>query len=136
MEIAEAPARSAVIYLEEKVTKRCIAAVAFVFLLVFAAKSPAQTTTTSLRGVIKDPSGAVIPGAKVTISNAANGQKFTATSDASGRLRLRLDSAGAATPSPPVATGFAQSEQGCATAGEPAGDGELQHDGEGGIRTW
>lgn len=84
MEIAEAPARSAVIYLEEKVTKRCIAAIAFVFLLVFAASSPAQTTTTSLRGVIKDPSGAVIPGAKVTISNAANGQKFTATSDATG----------------------------------------------------
>jgi hypothetical protein len=65
-------------------TKRCCAAIAFVFLLVFAANSPAQTTTTSLRGVIRDPSGAVIPGAKVSISNPANGQKFSATSDASG----------------------------------------------------
>ncbi|HTV83233.1 MAG TPA: TonB-dependent receptor [Acidobacteriaceae bacterium] len=65
-------------------TKRCCAAIAFVFLLVFAANSPAQTTTTSLRGVIRDPSGAVIPGAKVSIYNPANGQKFTATSDSSG----------------------------------------------------
>ena len=65
-------------------TKHCIAAVALAFLLVFAVKSVAQTTTTSLRGVIKDPSGAVIPGAKVMIADPANGQKFTATSDASG----------------------------------------------------
>ncbi len=65
-------------------TKRCFAAFAFVLLLVFATNSPAQIATTSLRGIVKDPSGAVIPGAKVTISNAANGQKFSTTSDASG----------------------------------------------------
>lgn len=65
-------------------TKRCLAAAALLLLLVFVAKSPAQIATTSLRGIVKDPSGAVIPGATVTLSNAANGQKFTATSDSAG----------------------------------------------------
>ena len=37
-----------------------------------------QTATTSLRGIIKDPSGALVPGAKITLSNSANGQVFTA----------------------------------------------------------
>lgn len=44
----------------------------------------AQTATTSLRGVIKDPSGALIPGASVVITNSANGQTLTTKSDASG----------------------------------------------------
>jgi hypothetical protein len=83
-EIAEAPSPESRIFGGRKVTRRCIAAAAFVLLLVFVANSPAQIATTSLRGVIKDPSGAVIPGAKITISNAANGQRFIATSDASG----------------------------------------------------
>lgn len=43
-----------------------------------------QTATTSLRGTIKDPSGALVPGATVTITNSANGQTFTAKADASG----------------------------------------------------
>jgi len=47
-----------------------------------------QTATTSLRGVVKDPSGAVVPGANVTITNSANGQSFRATSDASGIYQL------------------------------------------------
>jgi hypothetical protein len=43
-----------------------------------------QTATTSLRGTVKDPSGALVPGAKVTITNSANGQSLTATADAAG----------------------------------------------------
>jgi hypothetical protein len=43
-----------------------------------------QTATTSLRGVIKDPSGALVPGAAVTITNSANGQTSSVKSDASG----------------------------------------------------
>jgi hypothetical protein len=39
---------------------------------------------TSLRGTIKDPSGAVVPGATVTITDSANGTTFTATSSGSG----------------------------------------------------
>jgi hypothetical protein len=43
-----------------------------------------QTATTSLRGVIKDPSGALVPAATVTITNSANGQTLSTKSDASG----------------------------------------------------
>lgn len=65
-------------------TKRIGAALALASLFVFAAAGIAQIATTSLRGVIKDPSGAVVPGATVTLTNGANGQTFTATADAAG----------------------------------------------------
>lgn len=38
----------------------------------------------SLRGTVSDPSGAVIPGSTVTLTNKDTNQKFTATTDASG----------------------------------------------------
>ncbi len=44
-----------------------------------------QTATTSLRGAIKDPAGALVPGATVTITNGANGQTLSTKSDASGQ---------------------------------------------------
>lgn len=48
----------------------------------------AQNATTSLRGVIKDPSGAVVPGASVTLVDNANGQKIATTSKGSGDYQL------------------------------------------------
>ncbi|MGB7136060.1 MAG: TonB-dependent receptor [Acidobacteriaceae bacterium] len=51
------------------------------FLTVLAA---AQVASTSLRGVVKDPSGAVVPNAKITLTNAATGQVISATSNGSG----------------------------------------------------
>jgi hypothetical protein len=48
----------------------------------------AQNATTSLRGVIKDPSGAVVPGATITLENKAAGQKITATSKGNGDYAL------------------------------------------------
>lgn len=44
----------------------------------------AQTATTSLRGVVKDPSGALVPGAKVTLLNKATGATLSAVSNESG----------------------------------------------------
>ena len=44
----------------------------------------AQTATTSLRGVVKDPSGALVPGAKVTLVDKANGKTLSATSNNAG----------------------------------------------------
>jgi len=44
----------------------------------------AQNATTSLRGVVKDPSGAVVPGATITLLDKADGRSFTDTSKASG----------------------------------------------------
>lgn len=64
--------------------RRISAGGALVLLLAFAAIVFAQIATTSLRGVIKDPGGAVIPGAKITLTNNANGQVATATSNSEG----------------------------------------------------
>jgi hypothetical protein len=68
--------------------RRCLN-LALLFLLVgFAATSFSQNATTSLRGVIKDASGAVVPGATISISSAATGQKYIATSGGSGEYNF------------------------------------------------
>jgi hypothetical protein len=43
-----------------------------------------QNASTSLRGVIKDPAGALVPGATVTLADSANGQSYKAVSNAQG----------------------------------------------------
>ena len=43
-----------------------------------------QTATTSLRGVIKDPSGALVAGAKITLVDSTKGTSFTATAGSTG----------------------------------------------------
>ncbi len=48
----------------------------------------AQNATTSLRGVVKDPSGAVVPGATITLTAPTTGQTLTATSNGSGEYQL------------------------------------------------
>lgn len=47
-----------------------------------------QTANTSLRGVIKDPSGALVAGAKATLTNMSTGQVLSATSNAAGEYNL------------------------------------------------
>jgi hypothetical protein len=49
-----------------------------------AALSWSQTSTTSLRGTIADPKGAVVPGAEVTIVNSATGFSRTTKTDDQG----------------------------------------------------
>src|SRR4029077_15335776 len=46
----------------------------------------AQTTVAqgSIQGTVTDPSGAVVPGAKITITNKATGQIATTSSTSSG----------------------------------------------------
>jgi Carboxypeptidase regulatory-like domain len=53
-------------------------------ILSTATVSFAQTSTTSLRGVIKDPSGALVPGAKVSLVNGANGTSEVTTANNAG----------------------------------------------------
>ncbi len=43
-----------------------------------------QSATTSLRGVVKDPSGALVPGAKVALIDAANGVTLNTIADNAG----------------------------------------------------
>lgn len=44
----------------------------------------AQIATTRLHGIVKDPSGALIPGATITITNSARGTVLSTKSDAAG----------------------------------------------------
>lgn len=47
-----------------------------------------QIATTSLRGTIKDPSGALVPGANVTITDKATGKTISAVADSAGQYIL------------------------------------------------
>jgi hypothetical protein len=44
----------------------------------------AQTANTSLRGVVKDPNGALVPGAKILLADKANGRTLSATANNAG----------------------------------------------------
>ncbi|HEY5162710.1 MAG TPA: TonB-dependent receptor, partial [Terriglobales bacterium] len=72
--------------------KRAIFAVFAILLCVLLAVSiaAAQTSTTGqIAGTVKDPTGAVVPNAKLTLVSAAGGQQ-EATADAEGRFRFPL----------------------------------------------
>ncbi|HVF88385.1 MAG TPA: carboxypeptidase-like regulatory domain-containing protein, partial [Pyrinomonadaceae bacterium] len=63
------------------------ALLAFALLFMACAMSPAslaQTTSSTLRGTVKDPSGAVIPNATVTLVSARTGQERKVTSSEEG----------------------------------------------------
>ncbi len=55
---------------------------------VLVATAAAQNATTSLRGTVRDPSGAVVPGAVIQLEAKATGQHLTATASASGEYTL------------------------------------------------
>jgi Carboxypeptidase regulatory-like domain/TonB dependent receptor len=59
-----------------------------VFISFCTAASFAQIATTSLRGVVKDPTGASVPGATVTLSNGATGETLKVTSKSGGDYEL------------------------------------------------
>src|SRR5579875_3512606 len=56
--------------------------------LLVASACYAQTATTSLRGVVQDQTGAVVPGATLTLVNTAAGQTLTVTSNQQGEYQL------------------------------------------------
>jgi hypothetical protein len=60
----------------------------FAVIASFAAAASAQIATTSLRGTVKDPSGAVIPNATITLLNRAIGRTITAKSGPRGEYQL------------------------------------------------
>jgi len=60
------------------------ALIAAVICLYPGALALAQGAFTSLRGTLSDPSGAVVPGATISIHNEATGANFQQTSDATG----------------------------------------------------
>jgi len=58
-------------------------------LFLFALPVQAQLYTGSITGVIKDPSGAVVPNASVVLTDNDKGLKYSAKTDSSGRYVLR-----------------------------------------------
>lgn len=69
-------------------SKRWLAALLFVFF--FSSAAHAQLYTGSVTGVVTDPSGAVVPSAKITLVDQNKGYSFTAATDpATGRYLLR-----------------------------------------------
>jgi hypothetical protein len=65
--------------------------------VLFLCASPiwAQSASTgALTGIVTDPSGGVITGATVTLTNLANGQQRTGTTDSSGNYKFSLLQAG------------------------------------------
>src|SRR5215510_4208618 len=65
--------------------------VRFAFLFVILAPLiHAQTTSTEILGLVTDTSGAIAPGAKVTITRLATGERRTAITDPSGEFSFPL----------------------------------------------
>ena len=64
--------------------RRYLATAVASLLIGSAAISFSQMANTSLRGVIKDPSGALVPMAKVALTDNATGHTFETTSSAAG----------------------------------------------------
>ena len=60
------------------------AAFALTVILLFAAAASAQTGAGGIQGVVKDPTGAVVPQAEISAIRTETGQKFTATSNGAG----------------------------------------------------
>jgi hypothetical protein len=63
---------------------RALAAVVLMWACLCSATAFAQTATTSLRGVVKDSSGALVPGASVTLLDKATNNTYHAVSNSSG----------------------------------------------------
>lgn len=68
-----------------------------------------QTTTGSLEGTVRDPSGAVIPGASVTVTGTNVGFVRTVTANSEGFFRIERLPAGSYKVTVPPISGFAES---------------------------
>ncbi len=64
------------------------ALLALIALLALAAPVSAQFETASIVGTVKDATGAVVPGAKVTLTNTATGVTAERVSDANGNYEF------------------------------------------------
>lgn len=81
----------AVVRLSKEMTQAFIGTFVFLFILTVLCpmSARAQLYSGSLTGLVKDPSGAVIPGAKVVAMNTKNGFTYAATTNSTGRYLLR-----------------------------------------------
>jgi hypothetical protein len=68
----------------------CLSIVPVLLLCLAAITGSAQTVTGSVRGTITDPSGAIVTGATVTVTNTATGVNTTAKTNGSGEYSIRF----------------------------------------------
>ena len=73
--------------MKKQIFTAVLAVVAMVFFFLPMA-SLAQQATTSLTGVVTDPSGGVLPGASVTLTRPATGQTLTTTTNPRGQYTV------------------------------------------------
>ncbi|HEY1937412.1 MAG TPA: TonB-dependent receptor [Candidatus Angelobacter sp.] len=68
----------------------CFSSLAFMTVLfLLCIQASAQTSTSGMiQGVVTDPTGAVVPGAKVEIHNPVSGYDHTVTTDGAGRFAI------------------------------------------------
>ena len=59
------------------------------FVAIFNSFSYAQVYSGTLTGLVSDPSGAIVPGAQVVLTDEEKGYNFTAKTDNEGRFVLR-----------------------------------------------
>jgi len=64
--------------------KRSLSGWILLCILSTATLAFSQIASTSLRGLVKDPSGALVPGAKIALLDKATGQTFSGVSAATG----------------------------------------------------
>jgi Carboxypeptidase regulatory-like domain len=64
---------------------------------VVAVAAGAQTVTGSIRGLVTDPGGAVVPGSEITATNVNTGVKTKTTTDKSGNYNIQTLSVGSYT---------------------------------------
>jgi hypothetical protein len=76
-------------------------------LLCFSFAAFAQRTTGDIQGTVKDPNGAVVPGASVTVAGKDVGFNRTVTSDSAGLYRVQQVPPGTYTVSVAPISGFA-----------------------------
>lgn len=73
-------------------TPRCalqsLIAVAIAIIALWASPGYSQVVTATLVGTVKDPSGAVVPGARITATNTATGITHSTVTDSSGNYSI------------------------------------------------
>src|SRR5947208_8259873 len=72
------------IFRRREVMSKKISLGLLISVLAFSLSAPAQETTGGIQGTVKDPQGAVIPGATVEVSSPALIGKKSATTDSGG----------------------------------------------------
>ena len=63
----------------------CILFSTLLLVVCFSMKAPAQVATATISGTVRDATGAVVPGATITLRNVETGARRTVTTDATGR---------------------------------------------------